>query len=175
MADTTAPTETAHPHFDEGVRTYASGELEESLRHFSEAIDAGEVPERAYVSRGAAYLRLERPEAALADFDQALSLAPDQSRTHHLRGLAKAQLHDDDAALAAFNRAIELDPEYGTAYYSRSTLQNRRGNEAAAMEDIQTYTHLTEKRLQEFGNENNIWRSQQLHLEAENIADVMSR
>lgn len=175
MADPTPHTETPHPHFDDGVRAYASGELEESLRHFSAAIEAGEVPDRAYVSRGAAYLRLERPQAALADFDQALSISPDQSRTHHLRGLAYAQLQNDDDALADFNRAIALDPEYGTAYYSRSTLQNRRGNEAAAMEDIQTYTHLTEKRLQEFGNENNIWRSQQLHLEAENMADVMRR
>lgn len=175
MSHTLQTNDAAKEHFEHGVQAFASGALEESLDHFTHAIEADEAFHKAYVSRGAALLRLERPADARADFDRALALEPDNSRTHHLRGLSYAQQGQDDSALADFNRAIELDPEYGTAYYSRSTLQNRLGNNEAAMEDIQAYTHLTEKQVQEFGNEHNIWRSRQLHLEAENIADVMSR
>ncbi len=175
MSNTLQTNDAAREHFEQGVQAYASGALEDSLDHFTHAIEADDSFHKAYMSRGAALLRLERPGDARADFDRALDLEPDNSRTHHLRGLSHAQRGRDDQALADFDRAIELDPEYGAAYYSRSTLQNRLGNDDAAMEDIQTYTQLTEKQVQEFSNEHNIWRSQQLHLEAENIADVMSR
>ena len=40
------------------------------------------------------------------------------------------------------------------------------GNEDLALEDIQMVQHLTNKNIESAANENNIWRSQQLRVEA---------
>jgi tetratricopeptide (TPR) repeat protein len=72
---------------------------------------------------------------------------------------------ETDEALADFGKAIDIDPEYGAAYYSRATLLTKMGREDDAVEDMEIVTHLTNLNIENFANENNIWRSRQLQLE----------
>ena len=72
---------------------------------------------------------------------------------------------DGEEALSDFNKAIETDPEYGAAYYSRATLLTRMGREDEATEDMKMVTHLTNLNIENFANDNNIWRSRQLQME----------
>lgn len=72
---------------------------------------------------------------------------------------------DSDKALADFTRALDIDPEYGAAYYSRATLLTKMGQEDEAAEDMRMVTHLTNVNLENFANDNNIWRSRHMQVE----------
>jgi tetratricopeptide (TPR) repeat protein len=159
--------------FEEGVRAFVSGEFEKSESRFSRLIETEPRFSLAYVSRGAARLRLEKLSQAIEDFDTAVGLNPDSPRAFHLRGLARERLGAGQSALEDLDRAIELDPEYGAAYHSRSAVLSRMGREDAAFEDMKAYTHITEKKLREFANEHNIWQSRHLAVEEAGLADVM--
>jgi hypothetical protein len=49
------------------------------------------------------------------------------------------------------------------------------GHTDLASEDIEMVTHLTNKEIETFANENNVWRSQHLRLEEMEVADVFDR
>ncbi|MGD9351078.1 MAG: tetratricopeptide repeat protein, partial [Desulfobacterales bacterium] len=73
---------------------------------------------------------------------------------------------NENAAITDFEKAIELDPEYGAAYYSRATLHAKMGNEDQAVDDIKMVEFLTNRNIESFANENNVWRSQHMRLES---------
>jgi len=84
-------------------------------------------------------------------------------------------LEDHEGELEDFGNAIDLDTYYGQAHYRRAALQIKLGREDLATEDIQRVNVLTEMNTQAFANENNIWRSQHLHLEKMRVGDPMYR
>jgi tetratricopeptide (TPR) repeat protein len=120
----------------------------------------------ALLARGSVYLKMSHAEDAIKDFSEALKLDPNHPKGYHLRGLAREILGDDEAALKDFTKAIEIDPEYGAAYYSRATLLTKMGQEDPAAEDMKMVTHLSNLNIENFANENNVWRSRQLQVES---------
>jgi Tfp pilus assembly protein PilF len=105
-------------------------------------------------------------DKALEDFNQAIEIDPEYARAFHLRGLVEEKQGADDRALDDFNRAIEIDPEYGVAYHSRATLHTKMGREDLAVDDIAMVQHLSDKNIEIYANDNNIWRSRHLRLES---------
>ena len=97
--------------------------------------------------------------------DAAIAADPGYAKAYHLRGLARSQMGEDIAATGDFDKAITLDPEYGAAYYSRANLHAKRGQEEQAREDMEMATHLTNRNIDAYANENNIWRSEHLNVE----------
>ena len=154
---------------------FVNNDFATAVDRFTEAIEEEPESALAHVSRGAAFARLERQEDSIRDFDKAIELKPDYARAYHLRGLEYEKSGDHEKALKDFDKAIGLDPEYGAAYYSRSAVHAKTGNEELAQEDIEAVTMLTERNVNAFANENNVWRSHHLKLEAEGVADVMDR
>ena len=154
---------------------YIENNLENSVALLNAAIENNPELKLAYASRGSAYMRLNNLKAAIDDFNKTIELDGDYSKGFHLRGLAREKLDENDLAKGDFDRAIELDPEYGAAYYSRATRLTKMGQEDRAVEDMEMVTHLTNRNIEEFANENNVWRSQFLKLEAEGIASEMER
>lgn len=140
-----------------------------------QALEADPDHKLAHMSRGAAYLKLDRALEAIDDFNWVIENDPNYARAWHLRGLAHEKTGNDTDALSDFNRAIEIDPQYGAAYYSRATLHTKLGNTDSATEDARMVTHLTEVNIQSFSEQNNIWRSQHLKLEESGVADAMNR
>lgn len=161
--------------FNDGIRFFVNKNYEEAADRFSKVIEKDPDFSLAYVSRGSAYNRAGKLDDAMKDFDKAVELRPDYARAYHLRGLLHEKQGKNNEALEDFNRAIELNPDYGAAYYSRASLHAKMGNEKEAQEDISMVTMFTEQNIGAFANENNIWRSHHLKLEAEGIADVMER
>ena len=119
----------------------------------------------ALLARGSVYFKLGNSSNAVSDFSKAIEIDPKHPKAYHLRGLAREMAGEDDAALTDFNKAIDIEPKYGAAYYSRATLLTKMGQEDAATEDIEMVTHLTNLNLENFANDNNIWRSRQMQLE----------
>ena len=156
----------ANNEYINGMFAFLKNNYEESIQHLSRAIEMDPEHTLAFMSRGSAFFRSDRLEEAIADFDRAIQLKPDLARSYHLRGLAKERQGNDGDAMADFEKAIELDPEYGAAYYSRATLLTKMGNEDLAVEDIKMVEYLTNKNIETFANENNVWRSQHMRLES---------
>jgi tetratricopeptide (TPR) repeat protein len=152
--------------FDDGRYELLIGNFGKAIECFSEVVRLGPDHKLALVSRGSAFLKLNSTGEAVKDFDRAIDVDPKYARAYHLRGIAREKDGDDQSALDDFNKAIEFDPEYGAAYYSRGTLLTKMKKEDEALGDIQMVQHLTNKNIETFANENNVWRSQQLKLES---------
>ena len=138
----------------------------ESIELFGKIIDEQPDNRMALISRGTSYLRTDDTGAALRDFSRVIEIDSENARAHHMRGLTHEKMGNHPAAMDDFNRAIELNPEYGAAYFSRATLHTKLGQTDDATNDIQMVAHLTNRNIEEFANENNVWRSQHLRLES---------
>jgi tetratricopeptide (TPR) repeat protein len=120
----------------------------------------------ALLARGSVFLKMKHLQNALKDFNRAIEIDSNHSKAYHLRGLAREMSGDDDEALKDFNQAIDIDPNYGAAYYSRATLLTKMGQDELAAEDMKMVAHLTNLNIENFANDNNIWRSRQLQVES---------
>ena len=105
-------------------------------------------------------------ENAIGNFSRVLQIDASHSKAYHLRGLAREMAGDDDEALKDLDKAIDIDSEYGAAYYSRATLLTKMGQEETALEDMKMVNHLSNLNIENFANENNVWRSRQLQMES---------
>lgn len=156
----------AQKKFEEGMAGFVNHNYGQSIERLSRAIELDPAFKLAVKSRGAAYLRLDKAKEAIADFNTVIGMDSSNARAYHLRGLAYEKTGENDKALHDFNRALELKSDYGAAYYSRASLNNKLGRTKQATEDIRMVTHLTEINIETVSNANNVWRSQQLHLES---------
>jgi len=156
----------AQNKFEEGMAEFVNKNYGPCIEYLSQAIVLDPGFTLAFKSRGAAYLRQDKPEQAIADFNMVIGMDSSNARAYHLRGLAYEKAGQNDKALDDFNRALELKTDYGAVYYSRASLNNKMGNTEQATEDIRMVTNLTEVNIETFGNANNVWRSQQLQLES---------
>ena len=152
--------------FDNGRHELINGEYDKSINFLSQALANDPNHKLALISRGSAFLKVERFSDAVNDFDRAVEIDPEYARAYHLRGVAKERSGDDEGALEDFSSAISIEPEYGAAYYSRATLLTKMKKEDLAVDDIQMVQHLMNKNIETFANDNNVWRSQQLRLES---------
>ena len=151
--------------YQQAMSEFMGERYDRAIELLSEATTLDPNFTRGYISRGAAFLQRKMPENAVADFDRVIAADDTYPKAYHLRGLANEMLGDTDAALRDFNRAIDLDSDYGAAYYSRATLHTKLGNTELASEDIEMVTHLTNRNIEEFANDNNLWRSHHLKVE----------
>jgi tetratricopeptide (TPR) repeat protein len=119
----------------------------------------------ALLARGSVYLKMGNANNAKSDFSRILDIDANHPKAYHLRGLSRQIEGDIDGALNDFNRAIDIDPKYGAAYYSRSILLTKKGQDTKAAEDMKMVAQPTNVGIQNFANENNLWRSQQLRFE----------
>jgi tetratricopeptide (TPR) repeat protein len=152
--------------FRNGMYEFLQNNYEKSIEILSEAAELDPGRKLTFVSRGSAYLKVDRLEEAFSDFNRAIDLDPDYARAYHLRGLVEEQQGEEARALEDFTRAIEINPEYAAAFHSRATLHTKMGHEDLALEDIAMVKHLSNKNIESFANENNLWRSQQLRVES---------
>lgn len=151
--------------YQEAMGEFLGKQYDRAIELLSEAVAMDPNFVKGYTGRGAAFLQRKMPENAIADFDRVIALDNAYPKVYHLRGLANEMLGDSNAALEDFNHAIDLDPDYGAAYYSRATLHTKLGNTESASKDIEMVTHLTNRNIEAFANDNNIWRSHQLKVE----------
>ncbi len=137
----------ARKSFDEGVAAYVKDDFKECIRLFSRALKYDSKFELAYVSRGAAYLKLGNIKKAIADFNRAIKLYPDYARAFHLRGLAHEKMGARARAYQDFDRALEIDPDYGPAYHSRDLLVSEGGQSNFSLEELDIINHLMAMRV----------------------------
>ena len=151
--------------FNNAMSNLMNDKLGVSIDLLDELIKVESKDRLAWLARGSVYLKMGNSQNAISDFNQAIELDANHPKAYHLRGLAREMSGDNDEAIADFTRALDMDPEYGAAYYSRATLLTKMGQEDEAAEDMKMVTHLTNVNLENFANENNIWRSRHMQME----------
>ena len=151
--------------YTNGMVEFINENYDNSIKILTQADELKPDNKLLFVSRGAAFLKLDKLDQALKDINRAIEIDGQYAKAYHLRGLVSEKNGDDTDALSDFSRAIDLDPEYGAAYNSRAALHTKMGNEDLAMEDILVIQNMTNVNLETFANENNVWRSQHMRLE----------
>ena len=156
---------TAKDLFTSGMVEFANAHYDKSIELFTQAIDKDDQIALTFVSRGAAYLKMDLLIQAKDDFDRAITIDPDYARAYHMRGLVYEKQGNDRSALADFDRAINLNPEYGAAFYSRATLHAKLDDTDKAQADIEMVAHLGNQNMETYMNENNVWHTQHMRVE----------
>ena len=151
--------------FASAMSNFMEDKLGISIDLLNEIIDTDPDDRLALLARGSVYLKIGNTENAIGDFSRTLQIDSSHPKAYHLRGLAREMAGDDDEALKDFSKAIEIDSEYGAAYYSRATLLTKMGREDSALEDMKMVSQLSNHNIENFANENNIWRSRRLQVE----------
>jgi tetratricopeptide (TPR) repeat protein len=134
--------------FGQGQQHLLKGELEESVRSFTQAIEAGMDDAIAYLSRGVSYMKMQKPVEAAGDFSKAIERAPESDRAYYYRASALMLSGEYEAAVPDLSRAIELNPENGAAFFARATCHVQLGNDDEATRDMKTALAMAETAAQ---------------------------
>jgi tetratricopeptide (TPR) repeat protein len=124
------------------------GEIEDSIKAFTRAIEAGAPEAITYLSRGAAYMKLKDADRAIEDFSVAIQKDADNARAYYYRGAARMLKDELEEAIEDLTRAIELNPENGAAFFARGTCHAQLENDDEATKDIKTALAFSETAAQ---------------------------
>lgn len=142
----------ANDIFEDAKRLFVEGKFRESAEAFTTAATAGYDQKVSYLSRGAANLKLHKPDNAIADFSIVIALDERNHRPYYYRGMAYAQKKDYDKAAADFSKAIELKPDDGASIFARGASYLEMGKVDEAAEDIRNATNYLHAGLQGYAD-----------------------
>lgn len=90
------------------AKAFSDGEFEDAINFYTEAILITPSP-LLYAKRGQAFLKLNKPNAAIRDCDRALKLNPDNASAYKFRGRANRLLGNWEEAAKDLRQACKLD------------------------------------------------------------------
>lgn len=137
-----------------GQKKFLSGDLEESIKAFSDALEKGDHPLHSHLNRGIAYFKIGRFDRAVEDFNSILNEDDTHERALFYRGIAKLNMEANEEAIQDFDRALALNPERGETYLARGLAHHSLGHKAEAGKDIHDRHVLDHIELGEFMEEN---------------------
>jgi tetratricopeptide (TPR) repeat protein len=150
---------TANELFEEAQHLFLEGKHRESIEKFSKALEAGFAPGITYLSRGAAYLKMNEPDKAIEDFNRGIEADPEKANAYYYRGAAHMAKDEYEKAIADMNCAIELKPDYRAAIFARGMAEVSLGRREEGAADIKTAMSHAEAEVQGFANTYG-WRTQ---------------
>ena len=117
-----------------GIELARSGQLQEALAQFDQAVALKPDYAEAYNNRALILQDLNRPSDALTSLDRTLALAPDNARAQNNRGAVLQDLKRFEEALAAHDKALALNAGFAEAQFNRATALHalKRFDEAIA-------------------------------------------
>lgn len=116
---------------------YDTGDYENAIINYTEAISMKPDFMVAYNNRGNAYLNLGKFDKAIDDYTKAIANDPKYAIAYNNRGVAFYNKGKYDNALADYTKAIELDAKYAIAYNGRGTVYFAKGDYDKAIADYQ--------------------------------------
>ncbi len=93
-----------------------SGDVDNRINDYTEAIGLNPQFAEAYKSRGNMYVRKNELEKALADYDTAVKLNPRYAEAYSNRGSVRSELGDEEGALSDFADAVYFMPPNAEEY-----------------------------------------------------------
>ena len=110
-------------HYWKGYFSQRQGNLEYAILEYNEAIKLDQTYPTAYISRGSAYLDLQKYNEAIADYTMAIRLLPENSEAFAYRGRAYYETDSLKKSLEDYNKSIILDNDFAYAYCNRGLLK----------------------------------------------------
>lgn len=129
---------------------FASGNLEESIEHFTIAEDNGYGSVDLWLSRGAAQMALGKYQEARDDFSRVLLEETGNERAHYFRGIACVALGMYEDGIADLTSSLKRNNNRGIAHLVRGLAYSELGQESDAVLDINSASAFSEAELQSF-------------------------
>ncbi|HRF97538.1 MAG TPA: tetratricopeptide repeat protein, partial [Aggregatilineales bacterium] len=133
----------ADEYFEKGNQHYFSGNFEQAIRDYTQALLLNPNHPTAYYRRGDSYRETGKPDLATADYDHAIREAdtrlrqnPKDSEAYRARGSAYDSKKEYDRAIADFDHAITLNPDNADTYNSRGMTYDNKGDHDRAIADF---------------------------------------
>lgn len=139
---------------------FIDGKDKESIEAFTKAINAGADPYMAFLSRGAAHLKLKQGDDAIKDFGMAIKANSKSARAYFFRGLAHMLKNEFENSVEDFTKALEVKTDYGMAKFSRATAYARLNKADEAAKDLMEVMPQMELNLQSFADTYGIVRTE---------------
>ncbi len=118
------------------------GDIDESIRLYSKAIDTGELDRESlavvFNNRGIAYRAKDLQDQAIEDYDTAIMLMPDYSFAYYNRGLARYAKGLYDAAIGDYDLVLRLEPNDAEVVNNRGVAHHGKGEFERAITDYDT-------------------------------------
>ncbi len=111
------------------------GKYEKAILDFTKFIELKPDDERAYITRGSFYAKLEKYEKAILDYTKAINLKPDYETAYYNRGVVYDKLGKYEKAIFDYTKAINLKPDFTFAYYNRGVVYKKLGKYQEAIKD----------------------------------------
>ncbi len=146
--------------FQKAQQLFLEGKHEDSIKAFTEAIEAGEKIEISFLSRGVAYIKINQFDNAIKDFGKVIEMNNQNYRAYFYRGTAYMSKEKFENAIADFDRTIELKPDHGAAFFARGTAYAQIGNEYEASRNLKTAIAYSESSFQGIADHYGIFRTQ---------------
>lgn len=145
--------------FERAQRLFLEGRHRESIDSFTKALETGSEQVITYLSRGAAYLKLNEPDKAIADFTRAIEANPGNPSAYYYRGVAHMAGDEYEKALPDLNKTIELKPDHRAAIFARGMAKVSMGKREEGAQDIKSAMIYAEAAVQGFADAIG-WRTQ---------------
>lgn len=127
--------------FNSGVEKTQSGDYEQALLDFTQAIRLDANLAAAYSNRCLVNIELGDYQKARQDCTQALQRSSNNSEAYLNRGLAHYRLSEHQAAIADYSSVIKLNPHDFRAYYNRGLAYFAQENYQEAIADYNQALH----------------------------------
>jgi suppressor of tumorigenicity protein 13 len=108
-----------------GAKAFSDGEFEDAINFYTEAILLNPSA-LLYAKRGQAFIKLNKPNAAIRDCDRALQLNPDSASGYKFRGRAYRLLGDWEKAAKDLRQACKLDYDEQTDEWLKEVTPNAK-------------------------------------------------
>lgn len=121
---------------DAGERQLKSGQYQQAILSFDQAIGYRADYAEAFLERGRANMALSKPKDALVDFARYTAMRPQDPVGYIERGRSHMGREEFAAALEDGMLAVQNGPELGAAYQLRGVAYRRAGKLAEALADF---------------------------------------
>lgn len=138
--------------FEEGQLLFIEGQVSESIKAFTNALEAGADPFMTYLSRGAAHLKLKEIDPAVSDFTRAIGINGQKPRPYYYRGMAYMVKSDYKKAAEDFTKTLEMEPGLHAARFSRAIAYARTGELDKSVNDLRETIPVMEAGLERFAD-----------------------
>jgi tetratricopeptide (TPR) repeat protein len=140
-----------------GAAAQRSGNCNEALKHYAEAIKLNPKSYIAQANSGNCYLRLEKPQLALVHLQLAVVLKPADPLIHYVLGVAFHGTEQTQEAINALNEALRLEPKLLPAHMLLAEIYSTQKKYDDAIRELLAALNLQNDDpmiLQQLGREN---------------------